>query len=376
MKKFLRTITFFTILLTLVIAPVIGKAKNRDNLIQMAILLDTSSSMNGLIDQAKSQLWKIVNELALSKKNGSRPKLEVALYEYGKSSLAANEGYLRMIAPLTSDLDLISEELFNLRTNGGSEFCGQVIQASTQGLKWTNSHKALKVIFIAGNEPFTQGKIDYVESCKNAISEGIIVNTIFCGNYHEGVKTKWKHGAELSDGKYMNINHNQKIIPIEAPQDKKIIELGNRLNRTYIAFGKEGNKKKELQSKQDTNAASVSQESSVQRSVTKSSGQYKNETWDLIDALEKNSVKLQDLKEEELPEELRNMSEKEKKEYLAEMHKERKAIQKEINKLNEERKIYLKKEMKLKAEKDTLDSAIIKAIREQAKSKNFKWEEK
>jgi hypothetical protein len=35
-----------------------GEAENR---IQIAILLDTSSSMDGLIDQAKTQLWKVVN---------------------------------------------------------------------------------------------------------------------------------------------------------------------------------------------------------------------------------------------------------------------------------------------------------------------------
>ncbi len=43
--------------------------------IQLAILLDTSGSMDGLIDQARSRLWKIVNELATARKNGLAPKL-------------------------------------------------------------------------------------------------------------------------------------------------------------------------------------------------------------------------------------------------------------------------------------------------------------
>ena len=33
--------------------------------IQLAVLLDTSGSMSGLIEQAKAQLWKIVNEFGL-----------------------------------------------------------------------------------------------------------------------------------------------------------------------------------------------------------------------------------------------------------------------------------------------------------------------
>jgi hypothetical protein len=39
----------------------------KDQTIMLALLLDTSNSMDGLIDQAKSQLWKIVNELASCK---------------------------------------------------------------------------------------------------------------------------------------------------------------------------------------------------------------------------------------------------------------------------------------------------------------------
>src|SRR5262245_51242775 len=84
--------------------------------IQVALLLDTSSSMDGLIGQAKTQLWKIVNELSAAKKDGVRPVLEIALYEYGKSTLSAGEGYIRQILPLTGDLDKVSEELFALTT--------------------------------------------------------------------------------------------------------------------------------------------------------------------------------------------------------------------------------------------------------------------
>jgi hypothetical protein len=39
----------------------------KDQTIMLALLIDTSNSMDGLIDQAKSQLWKIVNELASAK---------------------------------------------------------------------------------------------------------------------------------------------------------------------------------------------------------------------------------------------------------------------------------------------------------------------
>src|SRR5262245_12214456 len=115
--------------------------------VQLVLLLDTSNSMDGLIEQAKSQLWKIVNEFITAKQNGQRPDLQVALFEYGKSSLSAKGGYIRMVQPLTNDLDKISEELFALRTNGGEEYCGWVIQEAVQRLGWDPSGKAYKAIF-------------------------------------------------------------------------------------------------------------------------------------------------------------------------------------------------------------------------------------
>ena len=270
--------------------PVYGRSE-RSELIQMAILLDTSGSMDGLIDQAKSQLWKIVNELALAKKNGKSPVIEVSLYEYGKQTISSSEGYLRMVVPLTTDLDQVSEELFKLKTNGGEEYCGMVIKAAVDALKWSNRKSDLKVIVIAGNEAFSQGKTDYKGACKRAVANGIIVNTIFCGNHKYGIDTMWKHGAELGNGKYMSIEHNKRITHIKAPQDEEIVILGRELNKTYIAYGVKGEAKKRRQRRQDENAASMDEEVLVQRSIAKASRQYVNSGWDLGDAVKEGSCK-------------------------------------------------------------------------------------
>ena len=45
--------------------------------IKVALLLDTSNSMDGLIDQAKAQLWDIINELSYAKYGGKNPNLSI-----------------------------------------------------------------------------------------------------------------------------------------------------------------------------------------------------------------------------------------------------------------------------------------------------------
>jgi len=345
-------------------------------LVQIAILLDTSGSMEGLIGQAKSQLWKIVNEFAKAKQNGVSPEVQVALYEYGKSSLSASSGWIRQIQPLTTDLDKISEELFALRTNGGDEYCGWVIREAANGLAWSPAADVYKVIFIAGNEPFTQGPVNYAESCKAAITKGIIVNTIHCGDETTGINTKWKDGALLADGNFMVIDQNRAVVSIEAPQDKEIAKLGVELNKTYLAYGVTGRAGESRQKLQDANVLSLSPASgaAVQRSVAKASANYQNASWDLVDAVKKDSFEMERLKTEELPAEMQKMNSEERKAYIDKNAKERADVQAKINQLNRDREQYVAQKMKEVAGTNTLDSVMISAIREQSAKRNFKFE--
>ena len=344
------------------------------NTVQLAILLDTSNSMDGLIEQTKTQLWKIVNEMARSKRESIAISLYVALYEYGNDGLSSDEGYIRLITPLTNDLDKISEELFKLKTNGGSEYCGTVISEAIKDLKWTKSTNEYKVIFIAGNEPFNQGEKDYKEACKSAISKGIIVNTIYCGSYDEGVQSFWKEGADLADGKYINIDSDQQIVHIETPFDNELVELGQKLNETYIAYGYEGDELKQRQDEQDANANNLSPSVMVERSITKGSGQYKNESWDLVDAKEKGSVDVANIPKDQLPKEMQNMTAEERNKYIEKKAKEREKYQDKINELDKQRRDYIAKKIAEKPEDNTLDAAMLKIIREQASNKNYKFE--
>jgi len=371
MKKLLiaSIIFFFTL------HPVYANSQeNQEELIQIALLLDTSNSMDGLINQAKSQLWKIVNEFALARKNGKLPKLQIALYEYGNNSIPSSDGYIRKVADLTNDLDKISDELFKLSTNGGDEYCGEVIEKAAKDLPWSRKNDVLKIIFIAGNEEFTQGSHKYQKSCKDAAAKGIIINTIFCGNRDEGIRTNWKDGADLADGAYSNIDQNQQIAYITAPQDDEINRLGQELNKTYLGYGSRGKEAKALQSAQDANAASVASEVLVQRSAAKASAQYSNEQWDLVDAVKKDPSIVAKLKEEQLPEEMRAMKSDERKKYIDDKNTKRVEIQSKINKLSDDRRKYVEEQQKKNSKDNTLDKAMMNALRTQAQKHNYSFE--
>jgi hypothetical protein len=372
MKSFLiRTRPALLVLVALALMLASPGAAAAEEKIQLAILLDTSNSMDGLISQAKSQLWKVVNELARARRNGKAPSLEVALFEYGNDGLSASGGYLRMVSDLSTDLDLISDSLFRLTTNGGNEYCGLVIERAADSLAWSRAADVLKVIYIAGNEPFTQGPSAYATACARAAKKGIIVNTIFCGPFQEGVATLWKDGAERADGRYMSIDSDEGVLSIDSPWDRDIMRLGDELNSTYVAYGAEGELMKSRQAEQDVNAAAAGAGAPVQRSVAKAQEVYSNAGWDLVDALSRKTVNLGSLKDAELPPAMQKMTLAQKEAYVRTLAARRADLQAQINAANEKRRLFVAEEMKTHSAQNTLDQAMLTSVKEQAEKKGF-----
>ena len=141
----------------------------------------------------------------------------------------------------------------------------------------------LKLIIIAGNESFAQGEFPHEKACKLAAGKDIVINTIFCGDFSEGVRMQWKEGALAANGKYLNIDQGDQVVHIPTPFDDYILELNQRLNDTYIGYGDVSIKKLENQVAQDANAGSISSANSRTRAFFKCKPQYKNYSWDLVD---------------------------------------------------------------------------------------------
>jgi hypothetical protein len=343
--------------------------------VQIALLLDTSSSMDGLIDQARRQMWTVVNTFQKARRGTQLAHLELALYEYGKSSLAAEGGYLRQIVPFTTDLDKVSEELFALKTNGGEEWAGMVIQKATRNLEWSKSPGDLKLIYIAGNEPFTQGPVTPNSAVADAKEKGIVVNTIHCGTASEGTSTGWSSAAQLAGGQALNIDQNRAVAHIAAPQDAEIAQLGRDLNKTYLGYGRKGAEAKKRQEAQDSNAA-PSMASATTRAVSKASRLYDNSGWDLVDGTKKGAVKLEAVADADLPAELQGKSAEERKAIVDTKAKEREQIQARIQKLQSEREKFVAEKEKAASAAGavTLDKAIIDSASKQAEAAGLSLE--
>jgi len=340
--------------------------------VQIALLLDTSNSMDGLINQARSQLWKIVTAMSTARRDKTATTLELALYEYGNSGLSAKSGYLRKVCDFTTDLDHVSERLHTLTTNGGEEYCPTVIVASVDNLGWSSNTDDLRMIIIAGNEPFDQGAITPQEACKAANRKGITITTLFCGNDQDGRRTGWYDGATCSGGAYHAINTDEAIAYVTTPYDKELQTLNDRLNRTYLHYGAQGRKFKARQSEQDANAVQLSSAVMADRIAAKASGAYSNSAWDIVDLVRSNPVAAADLKEEELPKELQGKTAPQRTLLIDQLTAERERINEDIRVLDAKRAEFIKQAQKAQASKPaTIDEVILKSIRALAGKKGF-----
>lgn len=343
--------------------------------IQVAIALDTSNSMDGLLEQTRNQLWQVVNEFSGARQNGVEPLLEIALFEYGNDGNAAAEGYVRKISGFTRELDAVSAGLFSLTTNGGSEFCGYAIRSLVTDLQWSRADSDIRTIFIAGNESFAQGPISYRAAAALAKRNGISINTIHAGGHEQGISDQWQDGAILAGGDYLSIDADRRIVHIVAPQDEKIAELNARLNQTYLPYGDTGAASAERQLQQDSLSSDISAGLLAKRAASKSSGFYRNTGWDLVDALDDGAVDpatIAEMEAESLPEPMRALTSRQRLDYVRAKARERAAIQQQIIELSESRAAYVaEQERDQAAAAPSVSDALTNAIKKQALEKNF-----
>jgi hypothetical protein len=348
----------------------------RDNVqdtVQIAILLDTSNSMDGLINQARSQLWTMVDQIGHvtrvvdGKTRGV--KIELALYQYGNDTLSANSGYIQQVLPFTTDLDNVSEKLHALFTNGGSEYVGEVIETAVSQLAWSKD-AAMRFIYVAGNETFDQGPVNATRAMAAAARRDITVQLIYCG----AKEPSWDAAAKLARSDLMTIDQNQVAQYIPAPQDAEILRLGQELNGTYVAYGEAGSASVARQAKADTVSAKLSPKVALERAQLKAKKSYDNRQWDVVDASKNDGKFLEQTPDDQLPAELRGKSLDEKKQLIAGKTAAREQLQQQLAKLEADRNAFLEAERaKHKtAEESSLGSELMKSARHVAAKKGYK----
>ena len=348
----------------------VAKKAKKPN-VDLVICLDTSGSMNGLIESAKTKLWDIVNELAKGK---PAPTLRIALLTYGSPSYGPETGFVNKDLDFTTDLDMVYQKLFALRTNGGTELVARVSKTALDDLDWVEDKRSLRLIFVCGNERADQDKQhSLAQVAKEAVKKNVIINTIYCrwNGAKKGEAETWSGLSALAEGRFVTIDQNKGTVVIATPVDKKLAELGQKMNKTYVWYGIDGKARMLNQLKQDANAVKLGTGVAATRATSKAGYLYRMEGACLVDrALADSKFDITKVAEKDLPEDLKKLTPKQRVKYLDTKKQERLSLQKEIAELSKQRDAFLREHNKKNLSKadQAFDDAIRATLQTQTKN--------
>lgn len=341
-----------------------------DETLEMVFVLDTTGSMGGLLEGAKQKIWGIINEVM---EKQSRPQVRVGLVAYRDRG----DAYDTQILPLTGDLDKVFLTLTNFQAAGGGDTPENVRRALAEGVKsagWSDAkQKVAQIIFLVGDAPPQnyQNYPDVLATTAEAVKKNMIVNTIQCGDAPD-TRRVWQSIAQRGQGKYFAIAQNGGVETINTPFDEKLAELGGRIGETYTAYGANKESLADAQSATESAMASnmASNTARADRALNKAINRdaYNG---DLLTDIEKGKAKLEDVKIEDLPANLKNLSADERRAEIEKRLAERKQIRERILRLSKERETFLQDERKKSGVTSGFDGAVQNALNEQLKRRGI-----
>jgi hypothetical protein len=338
--------------------------------VDVVVMLDTSGSMENLLDATRARVWDVVNELGRMKPT---PELRVGLVSFGTDKASEEQGFSIQHLDLTDDLDEVYSELMGLTIGGGTELVGRALSDALDNMSWSGDYDALRVVFLAGNESADQGveEYDFRLAARAARDQDIIINSLFAGNRDQGIVDKWHEIAQVGAGNFSAIDPSTASIQIAAPQDKLLLELNGRLNTTYVPYGEKGHDGMTNQIAQDSNASRLGVQSCSSRIVAKGGALYNNASWDLVDKTLEEGFDWDAISLTDLPEEMQSMTVDESIKFIATKRAQREGIQSEIQSASAARELFVQQAIAKKIGESGLGEAMRKVIREQAMAKGF-----
>lgn len=339
--------------------------------IEMVFVLDTTGSMGGLIEGAKTKIWRIVNDAMQDRKNqGARVKVGLVAYR------DRGDDYVTQVTQLSDNLDSVYSKLLAFEANGGGdtpEDVNTALKVGVQNVGWSrasemsNDKSLSQILFLVGDAPPKPYKntVPVQQMAKLAKEKGITVNSIRVGSDSQTERV-WKQVAQYGGGEYFSIAQDGGVRAIETPYDDDLAKLGDQMDSDFIAYGSaEERKDVAAESSMAVSAikaapAPAKADRALNKSINKSAYNKK----DIVQAVENKEVSLKAIKSEELPVEMQSMSESEREAFVDRKIAARKETKAKIEALSKQRAAYLAEKEKAG---DGFDATVSKTLQKQIK---------
>ena len=373
MKTFLKSLALSSMLSAPVFAadrmsakpdPIAQEQTRSDRpVLDVVFVLDTTSSMGGLIEGAKQKIWSIASRMATGTPT---PQVRVGLVAYRD----IGDEYVTRVFPLSSDMDSVYKHLRNFQAVGGGDGPEAVqdgLSDAVNKMQWSDAKRVAKMIFLVGDAPaHDQDQQRLLTAAKQAISKGIVVNTIRCG---QDAKTgaQFTLVARAADGRFDSIDQSGGVVALATPFDTELAKLNGDLMDTALYAGgaptKAAAEVRRVEAKTMAAPAAADRISYMAKSGggAAASGAAAVGAVDLADKPEMAAK----MKKEELPEPMQKLSDDERVAYAKDQQQRRKAIEEKIVELSKKRDSYVA--AKAGEKTDSFDERVFGSVKEAAK---------
>ncbi|UPT74638.1 MAG: VWA domain-containing protein [Elusimicrobiota bacterium] len=335
--------------------------------VEVVFVLDTTSSMGGLIEGAKQRVWAIANEIAKGKPS---PRVKMGLVAFRDKG----DEYVTKSFDLSENLDATYKDLLSLEVNGGGDGPEHVIaglDAAVEKMSWSKDPKTFKVVYLVGDAAPHE---DYADSptlasvMEKAVRRGLVVNSVQCGADHD-TTIAFTRVARLGEGRLLPVPQDGGMVAVATPFDEKMGALSVKLESTGLAYGGAKREAREAGFLAAAVRGMASAPAAAERAEFKARAGFGGAS-DLAAAVEENRVALKDVKEDELPDALKAVPEPKREAKLKEITAERRKLKAEMDSLSASRAEWLKKNAGARRA-DSFDSRLVEALKTQAAKKGI-----
>ncbi len=357
--------------------------QKREALVEVVFVLDTTSSMSGLIDAAKQNIWAIATNLA---KGAPAPRLRIGLVAYRDRG----DIYETKVFDLTEDMDQIYASLMELNAAGGGdgpESVNRALAASLQQIHWSSpagvqGEPVYQTVFLIGDAPPHMdyaNEVRYPEILRWATAKGIVVNTLQAGN-DPVTRQFWQEIAALSQGQYLQVSHNVHRVRTSTPFDAELARLGRSLESARLYFGapeviEELDRKAAVSNRIKEHSPTADLAKRAEFNLTAAGKINAHGNRDLIEMIDARAMKLEDVAEEELPAALRLVKPSARERLVVERIRERRKLEQQIELLARERRQYLEQKLAPETREATLNNQLHQVIKQQAGKRGLHYHE-
>lgn len=368
---------FCSFLLVLLITSTGIAQEKKSTPIDIVFIVDISSSTTGLLSSVRNNFWEINNDISRLKPD---PDYRIGLVLLGRPSFKEENAYIKIASDLTYDIDYVANEMFIIKDNAtkGKVYFGNAIRETVEELSWSKDDNAVKLIFMVGNGPLSNG-YDYRKAAESAVKKGIKIYSLYFPNITSPRdQAEWQDLGKVGNGEYFNISlkAGNNIVFEKNYHNDLLVEANSAINSTYIYYGELGKERFETQERLDILTNSVSDWETEARSFLKGTTLYqgKNVSWDLVDLSKKQSLVYSKINRKFLDPTLQTMGDDSLKTYIDDKISERQEYISIIKMLSQKREEFLKRKkekMELFRYNNTFLGVVKKTIVQQAVSKGL-----